>query len=101
LYIAAAGESLTQYAPHAVVRRLIGEHELCLAFTAEVFLPGLHGTVTGRDSHRANLDAATALLTELRLDAEGVVHMAVLATSDKANRPGSPDFSADPDTAAA
>ena len=77
-----------------MVRRFVGEHELRFAFTAEVFLTGFHGAVTGRDGHGAKLDATAALLAELGSDAEWIVHVALFAPSDKANRPGSPDLGA-------
>ena len=58
-------------------------------------MPWLHRTVAGSDGHRAKLDAAVAFLTEVRPDAEGMGHMAVLTASDKADRPGLPDLGAD------
>jgi len=99
--IASAAEALTQLAPHAVVRCLVGQHELRFALTAEVFLAGFHRTVTGRDGHWAKLDAATALLAEIGPDAERVVHMTLFAPPDKANRPGFPDLRAHLHTASA
>ena len=68
---------------------------------AEVFLSGFHRTVTGSDGHGTKLDAAAALLAKLRPDAERVVHMTFLASSDKANRPGPPDLGANPHAASA
>ena len=59
---------------------------------AEAFLPGFHGTVAGSYGHGAKLDATAALLTKLGSDPEGIVHVAFLAPSDKAFRPGLPDF---------
>ncbi len=82
-----------------MVRCQVGDHELRFAFAAEVFLPRFHGTVARSDGHGAKLDAAAALLTEMRPGAEGVVHAAVLAPSDKAYRPSFPDFGANPHAA--
>jgi hypothetical protein len=59
---------------------------------AEVFLSGFHRPVAGRYYHRAKLDAGTALLTKLGSYAEGIVHVAVLSTPDKAFRFGSPEL---------
>jgi len=97
--IAPAAEAFAQFAPRAAAGRLV--HKLRFAFSAEVFLPGFHGAVTGGDGHRANLDAVAALLAEIGADAEGVVHVAILAPSDKADGPGLPDFGANPHAASA
>ena len=101
LGIASAGETFAQFAPYATAHHLVGDHELRFALAAEAFLPGFHGPVAGSDGHRAKLDATAALLAELRPDAEGVGHTAVLAPSDKANRPGPPDLGANPHAASA
>ena len=101
LGIASAGETFAQFAPHTAARRLIGDEELRFALAAEAFLPGFHGPVAGSDGHRAKLDAAFAFLTEVRPDAEGMGHMAVLTPSDKAYRPGLPDLGANPHAASA
>ena len=55
--IASAAEAFAQLAPHAAARRLIGNHKLRFAFSAEIFLTGLHGTVAGGNGHGAELDA--------------------------------------------
>ena len=94
LYIASAGEAFAKFTPHAAAYHLVGDYELRFAVATEAFLPGFHGTAAGGDGHGAKLDAATALLTEIGSDTEGIVHVAVLAPSDKANRPGFPDLGA-------
>jgi hypothetical protein len=97
--VASAAKAFAQFAPCAATRCLISYHELRFAFSAEIFLPGLHGAVTGRNGHGANLNAVAALLAEIGADAEGEVHVAVLAPPNKANCPGLPDFGADPHAA--
>jgi hypothetical protein len=99
--IASAAEAFAQFAPHTTARRLFVSQELRFAFATEAFLAGFHGTVAGSDGHGANLDTVFALLTELWSDAEGIVHVAVLAPSDKAFRPSPPDLGANPNAAAA
>jgi hypothetical protein len=68
---------------------------------AETFFPWFHRTVAGSDGHRAKLDAGAALLAEIRADAEGVVHMAFLASPDEAFRPGFPELGTSPHAASA
>ena len=99
--IASAAEAFAQFAPYAAACRLVGDHELRFALAAEAFLPGFHGTVAGSDSHRTKLDAAFALLAEIGPDTEGIVHVAVLASPDKAYRPCLPDLGANPHAASA
>ena len=99
--IASAAEAFAQFAPHTTARRLFVSQELRFAFATEAFLARFHGTVAGSDGHGANLGAVAALLTELRPDAEGVLHMAVLSPADKADGSGFPDLCADPHTASA
>ena len=101
LGIASAGETFAQFAPHTVARRLVGNHELRFALAAEVLFSFFHWPFAGSDGHGANLDTVAALLTELRPDAEGVTHMAVLTPSHKADRPGLPDLGAYTHTASA
>jgi len=72
LGIASTSEAFTQFAPHAVARRLFGNHKLWFTLATEAFLSGFHRPAAGSDGHRAKLDAATALLTEFRADAKGV-----------------------------
>ena len=97
--VASAAEAFAKFAPRAAARRLV--HKLRFAFSAEVFLPGFHRAVTGRNGHGANLDAAATLLTEIGADAEGEVHVAVLAPADKADCPGLPYLGANPYAASA
>jgi len=99
--IASTGEAFTEFTPGTATWRLFGDHELRFAFAAEVFLPGFHGTVAGSDGHRTKLDAAFALLAEIGPDTEGIVHVAVLASPDKAYRPCLPDLGANPHAASA
>jgi len=101
LHVTPTGKTFTQLAPHAMVWRLVGEYKLRFAFTAEVFLAGSHGTVAGSDGHGANLDAVAALLTEIGVYTEGIVHVAVLASPDKTYRPCLPDLGANPHAASA
>ncbi len=58
LGIASAAEAFAQFAPNAVVRCLVGDHELRFAFATEAFLPWLHGAIARSDGHGAKLDAA-------------------------------------------
>ena len=99
--IAPAAEALAQFAPYTTARRFVGDHELRFAFTAESFLPGFHGTLAGSDGHGTKLDTATALLAELGTNAEGVIHVAVLAPPHKADRLCLPDLGANPHAASA
>ena len=94
--IAPASEAFAQFAPHTTAWCLFISQELRFAFATEAFLAGFHGTIAGSDGHGADLDTVFALLTEFGPDAEGVIHVAVLAPSDKAFCPGPPDLGADP-----
>ena len=101
LGIASTGEAFAQFAPHTAAQHLVGDYELRFALTAEAFLPGFHGTVTGRNGHRTKLDAAATLLAEIRANAEGIIPVAIFASSDKADCLGLPDLGANPHAASA
>ena len=88
--IAPATKAFAQFAPHTTARRLFISQELRIAFPTKVLLPRFHRTLAGSDGHGAKLNATTALFTKLGPDAEGVVYMALLASSHKAFRSCSP-----------
>ena len=101
LSVSPAAETLPQFAPGAAALDLGGYHELRFAVAAEIFLAGFHRAVTGSNGHWAKLDTTFALLAKLGTDAERVIHMAVLAPPDKADRSGLPDLGANSHAASA
>lgn len=92
LSTASAGESLAQAAPGATAWYRLRYHELCFALTAETFLTLFHRAFTRGDGHGTKLDAASALLAEIRPDAEGVTHTAVFSPTHEVDRLGFPDL---------
>jgi len=91
-----AGEAFPEFTPHAPAWGVLVRQKLGLALAAEALLAGFHRSVAGSDGHRAELDASTALLAEIRPDAEWVVHVTVLAPPHETLCPGFPELGTGP-----
>lgn len=78
-------KSLAQVTCDADAREFFRKVHLGYAFSAQPFLPFLHGTITRGHGHGTKVDASTALITEFLTDVERGIHAAILASADKAD----------------
>ena len=92
--------------PFAQVTGNTGIGEVCIhgklgfALPAKVLFSRLHRAVAGRDCHGTDIDARATHLAEIRTGGKGEIDASILSATDKSDRLGLPDFSANTDAAA-
>ena len=90
LDVTPAGEAFPKFAPGTTSWGFFRNHKLRCALPTKALFSLLHGSVARSDSHGAKLSASAALFTEIRSDAEWVIHMSVFTAANKSLGTGFP-----------